>query len=57
MNRDNFLAGNTVAFDHPGIPLNWTPSSKGAVGTAYFRARFNKAYCPTIDQPQIRDLQ
>lgn len=67
MNRNNFLAGNTVAFGHPGIPLSWIPSSKGAVGTAYSRASklwftlsrgvLNEVYYPTIDRPQIRDLQ
>jgi glucoamylase len=67
MNRNNFLAGNSVAFGHPGIPLSWTPSSKGAVGTAYSRASrlwftlsrgvVNEVYYPTIDRPQIRDLQ
>jgi len=55
------------AFGAPGIEPRWTRSDKSAVGTAYFagsRLWFTLAagivseiYYPTIDTPQIRDLQ
>jgi glucoamylase len=55
------------AFGHPGIPPRWTRSAKDAVGTAYSTSSrvwftcsvgvLNEAYYPTIDRPQIRDLQ
>jgi glucoamylase len=55
------------AFGHPGIPPRWTSSSKEGVGTAYSTASrvwftishgiLNEVYFPTIDRPQIRDLQ
>ncbi len=55
------------AFGAPGIEPRWTRSDKSAVGTAYFagsRLWFTLAagivseiYYPTIDRPQIRDLQ
>jgi glucoamylase len=55
------------AFGAPGIDARWTRSDKSAVGTAYFagsRLWFTLAagivseiYYPTIDRPQIRDLQ
>jgi len=55
------------AFGQPGIPPRWTSSSKEGVGTAYHTASrvwftlshgvLNEVYYPTIDQPQIRDLQ
>ena len=51
----------------PGIPPRWTRSDKDGVGTAYsFQSRvwftissgiLNEVYYPTIDLPQIRDLQ
>jgi glucoamylase len=56
-----------VAFGAPGIPPRWTRSSKDVVGTAYSSVSqvwfttsagvLNEVYFPTIDQPQIRDLQ
>ncbi len=55
------------AFGAPGIEPRWSRSDKLAVGTAYFtgsRVWFTLAagivsevYYPTIDRPQIRDLQ
>ncbi len=51
----------------PGIEPRWTSSSKEGVGTAYHTASrvwftishgvLNEVYFPTIDRPQIRDLQ
>ena len=55
------------AFGHPGIPPRWTRSSKEGLGTAYNSASrvwftlshgiLNEVYFPTVDSPQIRDLQ
>jgi glucoamylase len=60
------LAGRQ-AFGQPGIPPRWTRSAKDAIGTArsaasrvWFtisRGVVNEVYYPTVDQPQIRDLQ
>ena len=51
----------------PGIPPRWTRGSKDAVGTAYSTSSrlwytlangvITECYYPTIDSPQIRDLQ
>ncbi|MFZ0659290.1 MAG: glycoside hydrolase family 15 protein [Candidatus Binataceae bacterium] len=51
----------------PGIPPRWTRSAKEVVGTAYSsvsrvwftlsKGVLNEIYYPTIDQPQVRDLQ
>lgn len=51
----------------PGIEPRWTRSDKDGVGTAYSvssriwftlsKGILNEVYYPTIDQPQIRDLQ
>src|SRR5262245_24571303 len=51
----------------PGIAPRWTQGAKDAIGTAYsagstvwFTASagiLNEIYYPTIDRPQIRDLQ
>src|ERR1039458_10224334 len=56
-----------VATGAPGIPPRWTRSAKDAVCTAYSSASHlwfttsigvvNEIYFPTIDQPQVRDLQ
>ena len=61
------LLDERVAFGHPGIEPRWTRGGKDAIGTAYSRASrvwytsavgvLTEAYYPTIDQPQIRDLQ
>ncbi|MBI4470122.1 MAG: glucan 1,4-alpha-glucosidase [Acidobacteria bacterium] len=55
------------AFGRPGIEPRWTGSAKDGVGTAYStsshvwytlsRGTVNEVYYPTIDRPQIRDLQ
>ena len=59
--------GATIAFGQPGLPPRWTTARKDAVGTAYSassRIRFTVAegivtevYFPTLDRPQLRDLQ
>jgi glucoamylase len=51
----------------PGIEPRWTRSDKDGVGTAYSASSqvwftvskgiLNEVYYPTIDQPQVRDLQ
>ena len=56
-----------VAFGRPGIPPRWTRSSKEGLGTAYSTASrvwftlshgiLNEVYFPTVDSPQIRDLE
>ncbi|MGH9414333.1 MAG: glycoside hydrolase family 15 protein [Terriglobales bacterium] len=55
------------AFGAPGIPPRWTRGGKDAIGTAYAassRVWFTMAqgtlteiYFPTLDRPQVRDLQ
>lgn len=57
----------TRPFGHPGIEPRWTRGNKDAVGTAYSASSrvwftlaagiLNEVYFPTIDRPQIRDLQ
>jgi glucoamylase len=61
------LSRKRPAFGAPGIEPRWTRSAKDAVGTAYSTSSrvwftcsvgvINEAYYPTIDRPQIRDLQ
>jgi hypothetical protein len=61
------LLSERKAFGHPGIAPRWTRSAKDAVGTAYAdssrvwftvaRGILNEVYFPTVDRPQIRDLQ
>jgi len=56
-----------TAFGAPGIEPRWTSSRKDAVGTAYSsssriwytirRGILTEVYYPTVDRPQIRDLQ
>lgn len=51
----------------PGMPARWTQGDKDAIGTAYStssriwftvsRGLVNEVYYPTVDRPQIRDLQ
>ena len=58
---------NGQAFGHPGIEPRWTRGNKDAIGTAYSASSriwftladgiVNEVYFPTIDRPQIRDLQ
>lgn len=55
------------AHGHPGIEPRWTRSDKDGIGTAYSASSrmwfttsagiVNELYFPTIDSPQIRDLQ
>jgi len=55
------------AFGAPGIAPRWTQGAKDAIGTAYGSGStvwftvsagiLNEVYHPTIDRPQIRDLQ
>ena len=55
------------AFGGPGLEPRWTRSDKDGVGTAYSASSrvwftlsngiLNEIYYPTIDRPQIRDLQ
>jgi glucoamylase len=59
--------GTTPAPGGPGLPPRWTRGSKEAVGTAYSSASrvwytiaagiLTEVFYPTIDTPQIRDLQ
>ena len=59
--------GQNRAFGHPGIEPRWTQGSKQGVGTAYstdsriwftlWNGVITEVYYPTIDRPQIRDLQ
>src|SRR5262245_53629054 len=61
------LRAATHAFGAPGIPPRWTASAKDAIGTAYSAGStvwftvsagiLNEVYHPTVDRPQIRDLQ
>ncbi len=61
------IRGDREAFGHPGLPPRWTHSNKDAVGTAYssdskvwytlWRGIVTEVYYPTIDSPQIRDLE
>ncbi len=58
---------NGMAFGSPGIPPKWTSSQKDGIGTAYSASSrvwftishgiLNEIYYPTIDRPQIRDMQ
>lgn len=55
------------AFGRPGIEPKWTRGQKDAIGTAYSASSrlwftvsagiLNEVYYPTVDRPQIRDLQ
>jgi glucoamylase len=61
------LKNNFPASGGPGIPPRWTRSAKDGIGTSYFAGSkvwftissgiVNEVYYPTIDHPQIRDLQ
>ena len=56
-----------IAFGAPGIEPRWTNGAKEGVGTAYaascrvwftiWRGVLTECYYPTVDLPQIRDLQ
>jgi glucoamylase len=55
------------AFGWPGLDPKWTRGSKDAVGTAYstdsrvwftvWRGTVTEMYYPTVDRPQLRDLE
>jgi glucoamylase len=55
------------AFGHPGMHPRWTHGGKDGVGTAYaassmiwftfWKGIVTEVYYPTVDRPQIRDLQ
>jgi glucoamylase len=57
----------TGAFGHPGIHPRWTHGGKDGVGTAYaassqiwftlWNGIITEVYYPTVDRPQLRDLQ
>jgi glucoamylase len=63
MNHTN----HTVAFGSPGIEPRWTHGGKDGVGTAYaassrvwftfWNGIVTEVYHPTVDRPQLRDLQ
>ena len=56
-----------VAFGQPGLEPRWTHGNKDGVGTAYsggsriwftiFQGVITETYFPTVDRPQLRDLQ
>ena len=62
-NSDN----KNEAFGHPGILPRWTHGGKDGVGTAYaassqiwftlWNGIVTEVYYPTVDRPQLRDLQ
>jgi glucoamylase len=59
--------GKRAAFGKPGIEPKWTQGNKDGVGTAYsgssrlwftiFRGVVTEVFYPTIDRPQLRDIQ
>lgn len=61
------LHEQSKAFGQPGVEPHWTQGNKDGVGTAYSAASrvwftlsngiLNEVYYPTIDRPQIQDLQ
>ena len=61
------ISDRKQAFGAPGIDPRWTQASKDGVGTAYstsslvwftiWKGAMTEVYHPTIDRPQIRDLQ
>lgn len=63
----DWLRDDGPAFGSPGLPPKWTSSKKDAVATAYSAASriwftsshgtLNEIYYPTIDRPQIRDME
>src|SRR4030067_489059 len=61
------IRGDRRAFGWPGIEPRWTHGDKAGVGTAYSAASriwftlwngiITEVYYPTVDRPQVRDLQ
>ncbi|HEX4037009.1 MAG TPA: glycoside hydrolase family 15 protein [Acidobacteriaceae bacterium] len=62
-----WIDGQGEAFGAPGLEPRWTSSAKDGVSTAYAASSkiwftvshgiLNEIYSPTIDRPQIRDMQ
>jgi glucoamylase len=62
-----WMDGQGEAFGAPGAEPRWTSSAKDVVGTAYATSSklwwtvshgiVNELYYPTIDRPQVRDLE
>src|ERR1700736_2669992 len=62
-----WLDDHDPAFGAPGLEPRWTSSRKDAVSTAYAASSrvwftishgtLNEIYYPTIDRPQIRDME
>jgi glucoamylase len=62
-----WLNDDGAAFGAPGMPPRWTSSQKDAVSTAYAASSriwftvshgtLNEVYFPTIDRPQVRDME
>ncbi|HEX4309579.1 MAG TPA: glycoside hydrolase family 15 protein [Acidobacteriaceae bacterium] len=65
--RYKWIDGQGPAFGAPGLEPRWTSSAKDTVATAYAASSkawftvshgiLNEIYYPTIDRPQIRDMQ
>ena len=61
------IRGNREAFGRPGLEPKWTHGDKTGVGTAYsgtsriwftmWAGMVTEVYYPTVDLPQMRDLQ
>ncbi|HXQ92169.1 MAG TPA: glycoside hydrolase family 15 protein [Nitrososphaerales archaeon] len=59
--------GDFNAFGTPGIPPKWTRGNKDGVGTSYsadsriwftvWRGTLTELYYPTVDRPQLRDME
>lgn len=59
--------GSYNAFGAPGIPPKWTRGNKDGIGTAYssdskiwftvWRGTLTELYYPTVDRPQLRDME
>src|SRR5580693_7251841 len=63
----HWLEDDGPAFGAPGVEPRWTSSQKDAVSTAYSASSrvwytlshgiLNEIYYPTIDRPQVRDME
>ena len=61
------FSSNAEAFGRPGIEPRWTHANKDGVGTAYsadsklwftiMRGIVTEVYYPTVDMPQLRDME
>ncbi len=59
--------GSINAFGAPGIPPKWTRGNKDGIGTSYsadskiwftvWRGTLTELYYPTVDRPQLRDME